>query len=441
MAALLPELDPANRTPLAELLASKGFTFSSIANLIPDCSVDLLARIATGRQPFPVDLAKSIGITIGIDLGTMLGTTRFWTPNAGPLTRQALPPDPLRGDPIPAFLGTATAPLVFPTPPPPEPQLWVTGSGLGAKVINRHTGAVIGTVAFTDVVDPVELAYDGTNIWTFGNGLSMGTSFDARIDPVSKTLVGESDANHTAFLGICFEPVTSTIWACSSTSTLLYRYNPGPVFFNPDAQIALVIGLNNFEPRDVIAFNGLLYATAVWPTGVPATPFEGRIFELDPVGFTILRSSTGTDLGNVLGIAVDDGGNLWTCSRSGGGTIGPMIAKTPISSLVSAQVPLLGDPGVLTDPEWIEFLFGSLWVSDATAPNGRLFEMDAGGNVLQSRTFVSGVAVGHVVGDGAFLWYSDKAGGLVHMLDPGSISGSAFTVAVGGSPDGLLVLG
>ncbi len=117
-----------------------------------------------------------------------------------------------------------------------------------------------------------------------------------------------------------------------------------------------------------------------------------------------------------------------------------MICKTPISTMVSAQVPLIGDPLTLTDPQWIEFLFGSLWVCDSTSPNGRLFEMDAGGNVLQSRTFAAGIAVGHVVSDGKFLWYADKAGGLVHMLHPDSISASPFTVNVGGSPDGLISL-
>ena len=117
-----------------------------------------------------------------------------------------------------------------------------------------------------------------------------------------------------------------------------------------------------------------------------------------------------------------------------------MISKTPISTMVSAQVPLIGDPGVLTNPQWIDFIFGSYWVTDATAPNGRLFEMDVGGNVLQSRTFVSGISVGHVVGDGKFLWYADKAGGFLHLIHPSDISITAFTVNVGGSPDGLIVL-
>lgn len=438
-------LDPSVRSPLAQLLLTRGFMFASLAALVPDCSTTLLDRIALARQPFPLSLARQVQIVTGIDWGTLISATGLWTENAEPMTRMPVAPDYLLGDAAQPSLTASTQPIVFPASPPPVPEVWVVGDGLGvaaapgAQAIARTTGLVVAQVSFVNVVAPVEVVSDGSALWTFGNGLSGGASFDATVDPDSGTLLAETDALHTEFLGVAFEPVTQTVWACSSTSTSIYRYNPA-AGSNPDASVALSVGPKNFEPRDVVAWDGLLYVSATYPTGVPAMPLEGRIFEVDPVALAVLRVSTGLDLGDVQGVAADDAGNVWTVSRAGGGTIPPMLAKTPISSFVAVQVPLIADPDTLTDPQWVEYLFGSLWVSDATAPNGRILSVDVGGNVLQSRTFASGSAVGHVAGDAHFLWYADKAGGLVHLLDPADVSASPVTVSVGGAPDGLLVL-
>jgi hypothetical protein len=71
------------------------------------------------------------------------------------------------------------------------PELWVVGDGLGAasapgaQAINRMTGVVAAQVSFVDVVAPVEVVSDGSVLWTFGNGLSGGSSFDATVDPDS----------------------------------------------------------------------------------------------------------------------------------------------------------------------------------------------------------------------------------------------------------------
>lgn len=438
-------LDPSVRSPLAQLLLTRGFTFASVSALVTDCSVTLLDRIALARQPFPLSLARQIQIVTGIDWGTLISMTDLWTESDDPMTRVPVAPDYLLGDPAQPSLTASTQPIVFPSPSLPMPELWVVGDGLGvssapgAQAIDRTTGVVVEQVSFVDVVAPVEVVSDGSVLWTFGSGLSGGSSFDATVDPDSGTLIAEADALHTEFLGVAFEPQTQTVWACSATSTSLYRYNPA-AGSNPDASVALAVGPKNFQPRDVLAWDGLLYVSAVYPTGVPATPFEGRLFELDPAGLTILRVSTGFDMGNAQGVAADDAGNFWVVSRAGGGTIGPALSEVPTSTFAAAQVPLIADPDTLTDPQWVEYLHGSLWVSDATAPNGRILSVDAGGNVLQSRTFASGSAVGHVAADTYFLWYADKAGGLVHLLDPADVSSSPATVNVGGAPDGLIVL-
>lgn len=438
----LETLNPAIATPLAQLLAERGFTFMDVARGLPGCSFLLLCRIALARQPFPLDLAREVATLTGIDAATLISATGLWTPNGGPSQRVPVPANPLLGDPILAAPSFPTQPLVVPPAPSPSPLVWVVGAGLGeggdsgAQAVHRNTGVVVHQVTFVNVLAPVEVASDTTNLWTIGNlPGSGGNSWSVVVDPATGDLVGtEEDADYPDVVGVVYEPSEGRVWSCPSTTALIARYPAAGG--NADATVSLVDGGTPYYPRDAVAYDGLLYVTAVDTSGVP---YVGRVFEVDPAGLAVLRVSTGVDLENAWGICVDDAGDLWTCTRAGGGGT-PKVCKVPASTLVAVEVPLVDDPEVLTDPQWVEPLFGSLWVSDSTAPNGRIFSMDAGGNVLQSRTFAGGTAVGHACSDGNFLWYADKAAGLLHMLSPADVSTSPFTVSVGGAPDGLIAV-
>jgi hypothetical protein len=189
----------------------------------------------------------------------------------------------------------------------------------------------------------------------------------------------------------------------------------------------------------VLAWDGLLYVSAVYPTGVPATPFEGRLFELDPVGLMILRVSRGSH-GELAGGGADDAGNFWVVSRAGGGTIGPALSKVPTSTFVAAQVPLVADPDTLTDPQWwstVRLALGlGLDGAEREDPERRRC-----GQRPPEPDVRSGTAVGHVAGERALPLVRGQVGGArARCSYPADVSVSAVTLNVGGSPDGLLVL-
>ena len=437
---------------LPELFAAHHVSNGDVAKAL-GVSQEFLDRVIAKRQPLPIDLVRKLAFLLSEDIGTVELCAGLITPITGPSTRVALPPDPVLGERFPAFILGETQPIPRPSGGTPETIVWVCGGGLGpggslsgAIRIGRNTGLIYTHTGFSALLDPAEIVTDGSSVFTSGFGAIDGNYAVARMNRADGALeLQATDGFFNAPLGMVWEPVTGTLWLCSSGTdgSSLVQVDPVTGTKLNAAQLTTGSGFSTkyYKSRDVVALGGLLYVTAVNVTGPTWT---GHLFEVDPLALAVLRVSSGLNLANVYGVDVDPENGVFvvtSANATGEGGPGPKVSQVLLSSFVANAITLTDDPETLGDPSWITFAFGVWWVTDNTAAHGqRLFSMTTAGEVLQSRSFGVPRPGGHSAADPWFLWYADKALGKVHVLNPADISASAVVIDVGGAPDGILIL-
>jgi len=303
---------------LRRLFIDHGTTPEAVAALLP-FFVDpaLFYRVDAKRQPLPADVAEAVarvlvkdfaGNPTVVDPGTVNGYARLTTKARGEYVRRPLPPDPL-ANPNALFGEQYYPPQLVPyggtkQASGVELQLWSFGDTSNWQETNR-SGASGGSGTFSGGVGyfiGAPCAYDGNLVWTVGqfifvNGIWWNATF-------STSPVVESGGNNAATVpfvdgasvvpvGLVFEPVTARLWFTDSQSTSVMRIDPATG--NADARVVLMSGGHAYAAAGLVAVGGKLYASASYHGGFAGE--DGRLFEIDPVGLTVTRVSTGANAG------------------------------------------------------------------------------------------------------------------------------------------------
>lgn len=440
----------------------------TLAQLAAALGVDplLLVNVDLGRQALPADVAEAAAEVLGSTFYEVVAAAAKWTPQTGPTARRPLPPDPL----VQALPSVSLAPTVgqpVPTSTAQYPrQLWTAGHGVrgsgdaasvnGAMAFGRDASpkfVQFSHVAYSTFDETAALAFDGTDVWTFGSA-SAGGYYGARVATTPPTLAVEgTDPSFARPSDAAYEPKTRRVWVANNANPTIARFNPD---LSQAAEVTLAAtstayGLQEYVPFALVAVGGKLYVTAWYDPGGGLPP-DGRLFEVDAETEAILRVSAGANMGAPWGVAYDEArrvfyvaNNFWPYT---GGQFSAGLWVVDRATLTATALPL--DLPVECPPlqgaRWVAYHYGRVWVSgyDST-----LYAVDPeSGEVLRWRQFAgptfTGLYAGRVVADPpAALYAADPWTGGVHFLHPDRIESTALFLdasAGGGGAEPIAVL-
>lgn len=393
---------------LATLFASKNARQEDVAASV---GVDprLFDRIDAGLQPLQRAVAVPVAAFLGVTVSEVLSEASAWTEDAGEAGRRPFPVDPG------LFGGRVDyAPMASLAEPPvtisaAAPSGWVVYNRPASDSVlvrlHRDSGLLLDAVTLSGVLIGARSVLDmAAGLGKIFVVASAGNGAAYRVDGASRQVEAVSSFSYAGSRAVEFEPVTGTLWVGDTAAERLRRVRQADM--EPAASLTLTDSGVDFDPADLVALDGLLYALGTDPSG------DAFVWQVDPTTDSIVGQSELLPDGACLAASTAaETGTPFVWVVCGVSTVYRLNPATMTGGFAAVS------GGPLENPSAVLFFSGRLWVSERTTvgddPKWSAVELDAFSVVAAATYPASPVTpLGRMATDGVFAW-APHAGSLL----------------------------